>query len=97
MSSKPQFGTKAFHAQESSCTLSAPAGTAGTAGCPEHNAPEQGRGDAGAGGSCNCPATSPTNGSICNESPTESARDLTRWEQPASAARGAMRANRQER
>lgn len=82
-----EAGTAAFHAHESSCMLMAPTGTAGADGCPEQNAPEQRRGDAGAGSSCNCPATSPI-----DESSTESNLEVTRCEQPASAAQGAINA-----
>jgi hypothetical protein len=41
-------GVAEYHAHESIRPSVIPAGTAGTAGCPEQNAPEQGSGTAGA-------------------------------------------------
>jgi hypothetical protein len=69
-----------------------PAGTTGTAGCPEHNAPEQGRGATGMGISLDSPVKSWTKGSISDESRPGSVRDVTRCEQLPSTLEGAIRA-----
>jgi hypothetical protein len=85
-----RLGTDAFHAQDSGCTSIAPAGTAGTVGCPEHNAPEQGRGDGGTEGPSESTVRSWNNGSITDLVRSELARDVTLWEQPAFATVGAI-------
>jgi hypothetical protein len=90
---KANPGTDAIHAHDSGRTSIDPVGTAGEAGCPEHNAPEQGRGNAGTGRSSDCPVRSWNRGSISDESRTELVRELTSWEQPASATVGAIMAS----
>ena len=89
---KAKPGTDAHQAQESRRPSKNPAGTAGAAGCPEHNAPEQGRGGTGAGIPSDSPARSWIKGSISDESRPGSVRDVTRCEQPPSALGGASRA-----
>ncbi len=71
--------------QESIRTSVTPAGTAGTSGCPEQNAPEQGR-DGGRSGSRSEGATrSRTKDSVSAEDSGRLVRDVTRCEQPACA------------
>ncbi len=89
---KAKPGTDAYQAQVSMRPSKNPAGTAGAAGCPEHNAPEQGRGGRGMGIPADSPARSWTKGSISDESRRASVRDVTRCEQPPSALGGASRA-----
>ena len=73
--------------QESPGASNAPAGTLGTAGCPEHQAPEQGRGALGRG--WECPLFEKIKGSTSEAKPRRSLCDVTRCEQPACAVRGA--------
>jgi hypothetical protein len=87
---KAKSSTEAFQAQESSGSSNTAAGTAGAAGCPEHNAPEQGRGNGGRGRSSDGPDRPWIKGSSGDESRSESVRDVTRCEQPASATVGAI-------
>ncbi len=68
-----------------------PAGTTGAAGCPEHSAPEQGRGGRGLGIPADSPARSWTKGSNSDESRPGSVREVTRCEQPPSAPGGASK------
>jgi hypothetical protein len=88
-------GTDAYQAQEASGPSNTPAGTAGAAGWPEHQAPEQGRGSGRAGSfpdsSSSTPNRSRIKGSIRVDCRPGWVRDVTRWEQPASTPRGASR------
>jgi hypothetical protein len=90
---KAKPGTNAIQAHDSGRTSIAPAGTAGDAGCPEHKTPEQGRGNGGTGRSSDCPVRSWNRGSISGESHTDLDRNVTSWEQPASATVGAIMAS----
>ncbi len=89
---KVKPGTGACQAQESMRPSENPAGTAGAAGCPEHNAPEQGRGGSGMGIPLVSPVKSWTKGSISDESRPGSVRDVTKCEQLPSTLEGAIRA-----
>jgi hypothetical protein len=88
---KAKPGSDAHQAQESRRPSTNPGGIAGAAGCPEHNAPEQGRDGTGTGIPSDFPARSWIKGSISDESRSESVRDVTRWEQPASVPGGASK------
>jgi hypothetical protein len=78
-----------YQSQDSSRPSTATDGTAGAAGCPEHNAPEHGgRGDA-SGGFSDRPDRSCINGLFRDGNCQESARELTRCEQPPFAVAGA--------
>jgi hypothetical protein len=90
---KTRRGTEAFQAHESGSTSIATAGAAGAAGCPEHDALEQGRGNGKAGSPSDCPARSSINGSMSDLNRSESIPGVTRCEQPASAAAGAHMAS----
>ena len=85
-----------YQTQDSSRPSTATDGTAGAAGCPEHNAPEHGRRGDETGSFSDCPDRSGTNGSIRDGSCQESARELTRCEQPPSAMPGADNAECQD-
>jgi len=89
---KARSSTGDCQAQESMRPSISPAGTEGTAGCPEHNAPEQGRGGTGMGISLGSPVKSWTKGSISDERRTGSVRDVTRCEQLPSTLEGASKA-----
>jgi hypothetical protein len=82
--------SRAHQAKESSRQSSAPAGTTGVAGCPEHKAPEQGCGGWGVGRSSDRPDRSAVSGSISEGSRPGSEREVTRWVQPAQAEPGAQ-------
>jgi hypothetical protein len=85
-------GTAVRKAEESRPPSNTLAGTAGTAGSPEQNAPEQGRGREGSGSWSDEVARSCINDPASAEDSCRSARDVTRCEQPASATGGANRA-----
>ena len=84
-------GVGVHHAQEPMRPSKAPEGTGGTAGCPEHQDPEQGRLDGGVGIGSARPVRSLSKGSISEGRRAGSFLERTRWEQPASAAEGASR------
>jgi len=90
-------GIDAHQAQEPSRPSTTPAGTAGAAGCPEHNAPEQGRGSggtvSGSDGLATPPAWSRIKGAISEGIRPGLVWDVTRCEQLACAAGGAIRAD----
>jgi hypothetical protein len=83
--------SRAHQAKESNRQSSAPAGTTGVAGCPEHKAPEQGRGGWGVGCSSGLPDRLAVSRSISEESRPGSEREVTRWLQPAQAEPGAQK------
>jgi hypothetical protein len=76
---------EAHHAHESACRSTAPAGTAGVAGLPEHQLPVHGR--RGADKGSGFPARSSISGSMSDDGRPKSVRDVTRWPQPAHADR----------
>jgi hypothetical protein len=90
-------GIDAHQAQELSRPSNTPPGTAGAAGCREHNAPEQGRGSGGTvSGSdelATPPAGSRIKGAISKEIRPGLVRDVTWCEQLACAAGGAIMAD----
>ena len=83
--------SRAHQANESSRQSSAPAGTTGVAGCPEHKAPEQGRGGWGVGCSSDRSDRLAVSRSISAGSRPGSEREVTRWLQPAQAEPGAQK------
>jgi hypothetical protein len=84
-------GIDAHQAQDPSRPSNVPAGTGGVAGCPEHQAPRQGRGPRGTETGSDWPARSRIKGSTSDESRRGSSLEVTRCEQPAFATGGARK------
>jgi hypothetical protein len=86
-------GINANKAQDPSRPSNSPDGTGGVAGCPEHQAPEQGRGPRGTECGSDGPAKSSIKGSTSEVRCPRPFSEVTRCEQLAFAAGGASRAN----